>query len=294
MELEKTVRVSLKGYQKIIDQKKTLVYLSIDESVISYLYTEIIHDNLLIFSNFFIRNNQLIFVLRMSVYLVFLVTNQWLPEFQSLAIFVFELFHMFTVVMSFLQSKHLRSKSVFFLKVMQSILMLIFLILVMVFAFNHEETQRSKGLQNIGILFLMILFVFEIGALLFNVVKHTLAFSRHIMHKSRLKKVGEDHIDSLQVLDENIFFYYLSEQEKSEILEKDELRRKAILKEEQEEEERIRLEKEKQKLTVSEVLESQFLESQALHGSMKEKLRAARKLKKEEAKKGKLANEEKD
>ena len=294
MELEKTVRVSLKGYQKIIDQKKTLVYLSIDESVISYLYTEIIHDNLLIFSNFFIRNNQLIFVLRMSVYLVFLVTNQWLPEFQSLAIFVFELFHMFTVVMSFLQSKHLRSKLVFFLKVMQSILMLIFLILVMVFAFNHEETQRSKGLQNIGILFLMILFVFEIGVLLFNVVKHTLAFSRHIMHKSRLKKVGEDHIDSLQVLDENIFFYYLSEQEKSEILVKDELRRKAILKEEQEEEERIRLEKEKQKLTVSEVLESQFLESQALHGSMKEKLRAARKLKKEEAKKGKLANEEKD
>ena len=197
MELEKTVRVSLKGYQKTIDQKKTLVYLSIDESVISFLYTEIIDDNLLIFSNFFIRNNQLIFVLRMSTYLVFLVTNQWLPEFQSLAIFIFELFHMFMVVMNFLQSKHLRSKLVFFLKITQSILMLIFLILVMVFAFNHEETKRSKGLQNIGILFLMILFVFEIGVLLFNVVKHTLAFFRHIMHKSRLKKIGEDHIDSL-------------------------------------------------------------------------------------------------
>jgi len=100
------------------------------------------------------------------------------------------------------------------------------------------------------------------------------------------------------VLDENIFFYYISEQEKSEILEKAELRRNAILKEEQEEEEeeqeRIRLEKEKQKLKASEVLESQFLESQASHGSMKEKLRAARKLKKEESKKGKLANEEKD
>jgi len=197
LELEKTVRVSLKGYQKTIDQKKTLVYLSIDESVISFLYTEIIDDNLLIFSNFFIRNNQLIFVLRMSTYLVFLVTNQWLPEFQSLAIFIFELFHMFMVVMNFLQSKHLRSKLVFFLKITQSILMLIFLILVMVFAFNHEETKRSKGLQNIGILFLMILFVFEIGVLLFNVVKHTLAFFRHIMHKSRLKKIGEDHIDSL-------------------------------------------------------------------------------------------------
>lgn len=102
LELEKTVRVSLKGHRKIVDQKKTLNYLKIDEVVISFLYTEIVDDNLLIFGNFFIRNNQLVYVLRMCIYLSLLVTSQWLPELQSLMIFLLEFFYMFIVLMSFL------------------------------------------------------------------------------------------------------------------------------------------------------------------------------------------------
>ena len=171
VELEKTTRVSLRGYHKIVDQKKTLNHLQIDESVISFLYTEIVNDNLLIFGNFFIRNNQLIFILRICAYLSVLVVGQYLPELQSLVIFLLEFFQMFTVLMSFLQSKHLKSKLVFLVKILRSVLMMALMILVMVFAFNREETSRSKSLQNTGILFLMIIYVFEFAMLIYNVVK---------------------------------------------------------------------------------------------------------------------------
>ena len=133
-----------------------------------------------------------------------------------MAIFIVEFLQMFMVLLAFLQSKHLRSKALFLLKILQSLLMLALMILVMMFAFNRDEDQRSKSLQNSGVFLLIVMYIFEFCFLLYNLVKHSLVFSEHLRVGIKLKKQGELHIDYLRVLVENVFFYYISETEQEE------------------------------------------------------------------------------
>lgn len=110
-------------------------------------------------------------------------------------------------------------------------------------------------------------------------------FSSSLLHKIKLKKMGDSHIDTLQVHSENVFFYYLSEEEYNELIKNEGKKKKGQVFLEVEKVDQQSRNK-KQEIAQSDKLsESRILESHASHGSRREKLKAAQKSKKEAKKK---------
>ena len=208
-------RINLNEYTKVVDETKTLSHLHIDKSVFDYVCTELNSTKLAAFSDQVVRHNSSMFLSRIVLFNALLITNQYLPEAQTVSLFLLELCYLVFSILKFIQNRHLKSSRFVLAKTSQSLCLLFFIMISMMFSFDRTSKLRPQSHQYIGIYSMVAWFVLEALFLVLGIVALLVNLYSTIQYKRKLKKMGNNSVEALTLLENNVFYtYVLTNEEK--------------------------------------------------------------------------------
>ena len=133
-EIDKEAPVTSEKLVMEIDEATTLYALDIDKSTFEFILTDLKEGNELNFSILLIRQNTLIFSVKMVLFNIILLTNQKLPFLQISLMICIELLYSLMNIFRYSQFKHYRSKINFLAKILQSLCCASFVIICLIMA----------------------------------------------------------------------------------------------------------------------------------------------------------------